>query len=89
MTRNFQPALSAFNQGEKHTMSSVSNGKETARLEFNLVFCIAYPIFLVAVAFSRLVPRSSRWHVSDQDDGKSIFKVAKIATYNSIPFAFM
>ena len=70
-------------------MSSVSNSKETARLEFNLVFCLAYPIFLVAVAFSRLVPRSSRWSVSDHDDGKSIFKVAKIATYNSIPFAFM
>ena len=70
-------------------MSSLSNGKETARLEFNLVFCVTYPIFLVAVALSRLVPRSSRWSVSDHDDGKSIFKVAKIATYNSFPFAFM
>jgi hypothetical protein len=89
MKQFFQQPLPAFNQGEKHTMSSVSNGKETARLEFNLVFCVAYPIFLVAVALSRLVPRRSRWHVSDHDDGKSIFKVAKIATYNSIPFAFM
>ena len=89
MTRLFRSSLSDLNKGEKLIMSSISNGKETARLEFNLVFCIAYPIFLIAVAFSRLIPRRSRWNVSDHDDGKSIFKVAKIATYNSIPFAFM
>jgi hypothetical protein len=53
------------------------------------VFYAVYPIFLVAVAFSRLLPRASRWSVSARDDGKSIFKVARIATLNSIPFAFM
>jgi hypothetical protein len=74
---------------ESLTMSSIHSGKETSRLEFNLVFCLAYPIFLVAVTLSRLMPRQSRWSVSDHDDGKSVFKVAKIATYNSIPFAFM
>jgi len=41
------------------------------------------------VTLSRLMPRQSRWSVSDHDDSKSVFKVAKIATYNSIPFAFM
>ncbi len=89
MNTTFNSSASGRSRGGSTTMSSVSNGKETARLEFNLVFCLAYPIFLVAVALSRLIPRRSRWSVSDQDDGKSIFKVAKIATYNSIPFAFM
>ncbi len=70
-------------------MSMTRTDKSHMRTEFNLVFCVVYPIFLLAVAFSRLLPRDSRWAVSAQDDGKSIFKVARIATLNSIPFAFM
>ena len=70
-------------------MSMTRTDKNQTRLEYNLLFYAVYPIFLVAVAFSRLLPRASRWSVSARDDGKSIFKVARIATLNSIPFAFM
>ena len=70
-------------------MSMTRAERSQARLEFNLVFCAVYPIFLVAVALSRLVPRRSRWAVSATDEGKTIFRVARIATLNSIPFAFM
>ena len=43
----------------------------------------------MAIAMTRLMPRSMRPRVGGHDDGKSIFAAAKAATYNSIPFAFM
>jgi hypothetical protein len=75
--------------GRSLIMSMTRADKNQTRLEYNLVFYAVYPIFLIAVAFSRLLPRASRWSVSARDEGKSIFKVARIATLNSIPFAFM
>lgn len=71
-------------------MSVNKAGKaDDGKLEFNLLLWLAFCIFFVAVAVSRLLPRGSRWTVSGHDEGKSIFEVAKTATYNSIPFAFM
>lgn len=71
-------------------MSMINTGKsDNARLEFNLLMWLAFAVFFVAIAISRLVPRRSRWTVGGHDEGKSIFEAAKAATYNSIPFAFM
>jgi hypothetical protein len=71
-------------------MSMINTGKsDSARLEFNLLMWLAFAVFFVAIAISRLVPRRSRWTVGGHDEGKSIFEAAKAATYNSIPFAFM
>jgi hypothetical protein len=70
------------------SMSNTSkNG--SAKLEFNLLLWLAFSVFFVAIAVSRLLPRRSRWTVGGHDEGKSIFEAAKAATYNSIPFAFM
>ena len=71
-------------------MSMINTDKsDSARLEFNLLMWLAFAVFFVAIAISRLVPRRSRWTVGGHDEGKSIFEAAKAATYNSIPFAFM
>lgn len=59
------------------------------RIEFALLFAVAYPFFLLAVIAAKLLPRESRWTESSEDHGKSIFTVARNATYSAIPFAFM
>ena len=58
-------------------------------LEFSFLMWLAFAVFFVAIAITRLLPRSARPRVGGHDDGKSIFAAAKAATYNSIPFAFM
>ena len=59
------------------------------RIEFALLFAVAYPFFLLAVIAAKFLPRESRWTESSADQGKSIFTVARNATYSAIPFAFM
>lgn len=59
------------------------------RIEFAALFAIAYPFFLLAVIAAKFLPRESRWTESSADQGKSIFTVARNATYSAIPFAFM
>lgn len=63
--------------------------QDDSKLEFSLLMWLAFAVFFVAIAATRLVPRSMRPRVGGHDDGKSIFAAAKAATYNSIPFAFM
>lgn len=71
-------------------MSMINAGKhEDGKLEFSLLMWLAFSIFFVAIAVTRLLPRSARPKVCGHDDGKSIFAAAKAATHNSIPFAFM
>jgi hypothetical protein len=70
------------------SMSNTSKN-DSSKLEFNLLLWLAFAVFFVAIAVSRLLPRRSRWTVGGHDEGKSIFEAAKAATYNSIPFAFM
>lgn len=71
------------------SMINATRHHENAKLEFSLLMWLAFGVFLVAIALTRLVPRSMRPRVGGHDDGKSIFAAAKAATYNSIPFAFM
>ena len=59
------------------------------RIEFALLFAVAYPFFLIAVVFAKFLPRDLRWAESSEDHGKSILTVARNATYSAIPFAFM
>lgn len=59
------------------------------RIEFALLFAVAYPFFLIAVLFAKFLPRDLRWAESSEDHGKSIFTLARNATYSAIPFAFM
>lgn len=59
------------------------------KLEFSLLMWLAFAVFFVAIAVSRLIPRAARPRMAGHDEGKSIFAAAKAATYNSIPFAFM
>lgn len=59
------------------------------RIEFALLFAVAYPFFLLAVIAAKLLPREARWTESSEDQGRSIFTVARNATYSAIPFAFM
>ena len=61
----------------------------SGKIEFSLLMWVAFAVFFVAIAFTRLLPRSARPRVGGHDEGKSIFAAAKAATYNSIPFAFM
>jgi hypothetical protein len=63
--------------------------QEDSKLEFSFLMWLAFAVFFVAIAMTRLMPRSMRPRVGGHDDGKSIFAAAKAATYNSIPFAFM
>jgi hypothetical protein len=71
-------------------MSMINAGKQSeGRVEFSLLMWLAFAVFFVAIALTRLLPRSARPRVGGHDDGKSIFAAAKAATYNSIPFAFM
>ena len=62
---------------------------DESKLEFSLLMWLAFGVFFLAIAMTRLMPRSLRPRVGGHDDGKSIFAAAKAATYNSIPFAFM
>lgn len=71
-------------------MSMINAGKtDDARLEFNLLMWLAFAMFFVAIALTRLLPRRSRPAIGGHDEGKSLWEAAKAATYNSIPFAFM
>ncbi len=71
-------------------MSMINAGKhDGGKLEFSLLMWLAFAVFFVAIAVTRLLPRGARPRVGGHDDGKSIFAAAKAATYNSIPFAFM
>ncbi|MCA3573348.1 MAG: hypothetical protein IOC86_05475 [Aestuariivirga sp.] len=63
--------------------------REESKIEFSLLMWLAFAVFFVAIAITRLIPRSLRPRVGGHDEGKSIFQAAKAATYNSIPFAFM
>ena len=63
--------------------------REEGKVEFSLLMWLAFAVFFVAIALTRLIPRSLRPRVGGHDEGKSIFQAAKAATYNSIPFAFM
>ena len=63
--------------------------QEDSKLEFSLLMWLAFAVFFVAIALSRLIPRAARPRMAGHDEGKSIFAAAKAATYNSIPFAFM
>jgi hypothetical protein len=75
---------------EDANMSMINAGKsDEGRMEFNLLMCLAFAVFLVAIALTRLLPRRSRPTISGHDEGKSLWEAAKVATYNSIPFAFM
>jgi hypothetical protein len=60
-----------------------------SKLEFSLLMWVTFAVFFVAIALTRLIPRSARPRIGGHDEGKSIFAAAKHATYNSIPFAFM
>jgi hypothetical protein len=59
------------------------------RLEFSLLMGVAFMIFFVVIALSRLLPRSWRVNVSGHDQDRSIICAARMAARNSIPFAFM
>jgi hypothetical protein len=63
--------------------------REESKIEFSLLMWLAFAVFFVAIAVTRLIPRAARPRVGGHDEGKSIFAAAKAATYNSIPFAFM
>ena len=63
--------------------------KDESKLEFSLLMWLAFAVFFVAIALTRLIPRTLRPRVGGHDEGKSIVQAAKAATYNSIPFAFM
>ena len=63
--------------------------KGESKLEFSLLMWLAFAVFFVAIALTRLIPRSMRPRIGGHDEGKSIFAAAKAATNNSIPFAFM
>jgi hypothetical protein len=63
--------------------------REESKIEFSLLMWLAFAVFFVAIAVTRIIPRSLRPRVGGHDEGKSIFAAAKAATYNSIPFAFM
>ncbi|WP_395684892.1 hypothetical protein [Aestuariivirga sp.] len=62
---------------------------DEGKFEFSLLMWLAFAIFFVAIALSRLIPRAARPRMAGHDEGKSIFAAAKAATHNSIPFAFM
>jgi hypothetical protein len=62
---------------------------DDSKLEFSLLMWLAFAVFFVAIALSRLIPRAARPRMAGHDEGKSIFAAAKAATHNSIPFAFM
>jgi hypothetical protein len=63
--------------------------REESKIEFGFLMWLAFAVFFVAIALTRLIPRALRPRVGGHDEGKSIFQAAKAATYNSIPFAFM
>ena len=62
---------------------------EESKIEFSLLMWLAFAVFFVAIALTRLIPRTLRPRIGGHDEGKSIFAAAKAATNNSIPFAFM
>jgi hypothetical protein len=63
--------------------------RQEGKIEFSLLMWLAFAVFFVAIALTRLIPRPLRPRVGGHDEGKSIFQAAKAATHNSIPFAFM
>lgn len=71
------------------TMINASRHHDEGKLEFGVLMWFAFAVFFMAIAVTRLMPRTMRPRVGGHDDGKSIFAAAKAATYNSIPFAFM
>ena len=71
-------------------MSMISAPRhDEGKLEFRLLIWVAFTVFLVAIAFSRLLPSSVRPRIGGDGKGKSIFAAARTAAYSSIPFAFM
>ena len=71
-------------------MSMINTSRhDDSKLEFSLLMWLAFAVFFLAIALSRLIPRAARPRMAGHDEGKSIFAAAKAATYNSIPFAFM
>jgi hypothetical protein len=66
-----------------------ASGGDRTQSEFRLVFAVAFTIFFVAIALSRLLPRRFRFTVSGHAEERSIAAAARHAAYNSIPFAFM
>ena len=63
--------------------------REEGKLEFRLLMWVAFTLFFVAIAFTRLLPASVRPRIGGDAKNKSIFAAARTAAYNSIPFAFM
>jgi hypothetical protein len=63
--------------------------REEGKLEFRLLMWVAFTLFFVAIAFTRLLPASVRPRIGGDSKNKSIFAAAKTAAYSSIPFAFM
>jgi hypothetical protein len=86
---SFQSPIDDRHDEEELTMSDIRSVQMTTRLEYRLLFATVYPIFLVAVLISRLMPSHSRWVVTENDSTRSIFSVARVATQNAIPFVFM
>ncbi len=64
-------------------MNKVAKHHEQS-LEFSLVYGVAFVVFLITIALTRLVPFRSR-----TAHGKPLFAAARAAARNSIPFAFM
>lgn len=64
-------------------MNKVARHNERS-LEFSLVYGVAFVVFLVTIAVTRLVPFRGR-----DPQGKSLFAAARAAASNSVPFAFM
>jgi len=62
---------------------------DESKIEFSLLMWLAFAVFFLAIALTRLIPRTLRPRIGGHDEGKSIFAAAKAATHNSIPFAFM
>jgi hypothetical protein len=56
--------------------------RKEGELEFQLLLAATLPLFLIATMAHRLLP----WNWGA--DSRSVFKAARAAAYNSIPFAF-
>lgn len=71
-------------------MSMISAPRRNeGKLEFRLLMWVAFTLFFIAIAFTRLLPASVRPRIGGDNKNKSIFAAAKTAAYSSIPFAFM
>ena len=56
--------------------------RKEGEIEFRLLLAATVPLFLIAIMAHRLLP----WNWGT--DSRSVFKAARAAAHNSIPFAF-